>query len=387
MKKSYNFLRKIVIPEFVYGIGAISLVGHYAKNFGAKKALIVTDLGVLKAGILKNVTLSLESEKISYIIFSDVSENPRIYEVEKGASVYEKNNCDIIIAVGGGSPIDCAKTIGITYTNKKNPLEFIGVDEVDIPGPPLICIPTTSGSSADVSQFAILNDNSKNVKLAIISKSVVSDVSIIDPKTTITMTERLTAATGMDALSHAVEAYVSNASSSITDLHALAAMPLIVNNIMPAIKDPENLEYRSNMMLGSLYAGIAFSNASLGLTHAMAHSLGGLLDLPHGICNSLLLEHVVDFNYYYATEKYKDIGNIFGLNLENYSDEECKYKIVSFLSDLRKSIGITGTIGTLGVTKKEIPSLSINAFNDPCIVTNPRTATLNDIEMVYKNAL
>jgi len=384
--KMYS-LRKFVVPEFVYGKGALSLVGRYAKNFGARKALLVTDSGILKTGLIKKVIHALEVENIKYAIFSEITPNPRIHEVEKGVTVYEENNCDIIIAIGGGSPMDSAKGIGISHTNGKNALEFEGVDEVDIPGPPLICIPTTAGTSADVSQFAILNDTSRKIKIAIISKTVVPDVALIDPETTITMNAELTAATGMDALSHAIESYVSNASSKITDLNALAAIPLIVENLIPAIENPENLEYRNNMMLGSLYAGLAFSNASLGLVHAMAHSLGGLLDLPHGICNALLLEHVIDFNYLKASDKYNKIGQAMGLNLEGKTEEDCKNELLSFISKLREDTGIKTTIGELGVSKLDIPMLSINAFNDPCLATNPRDATIQDIEKVFENAL
>ena len=305
-------LRKFVAPEFVFGSGALTLIGRYARNFGAKNALVVTDPGLVRTGWVEKVIASLQEANISSEVFEGVTPNPKDHEVSRGILFYRETGCDIIIAVGGGSPIDCAKGIGIAHSNDMNVLEFEGVDEVPMPGPPLICIPTTAGSSADVSQFAIITDTARMLKIAIVSKTVVPDISLIDPETTTTMQAELTAATGIDALAHAVEAYVSNASSPITDLHALSAIPLLVQNLLPAIENPRHRVYRNNMMLGSLLAGLAFSNASLGLAHAMAHSLGGLLEQPHGMCNALLLSHVVGFNYPAVPERYDNIARAMG---------------------------------------------------------------------------
>jgi alcohol dehydrogenase len=379
-------LRKFVAPEFVYGTGALTLIGRYAKNFDAKKVLMVTDPGLVRAGWVEKATSSLEVENILSVVFQSITPNPKDHEVTAGVRFYQENGCNVIIAIGGGSPMDCAKGIGIAYANGKNILEFEGVDEVPMPGPPLICIPTTAGTSADVSQFSIITDTSRKVKIAIISKTVVPDVALIDPETTTTMPAELTAATGMDALVHAVEAYVSNASSPVTDLNALAAIPLLVRNLIPAIENPQNMEYRNNMMLGSLLAGLAFSNASLGLVHAMAHSLGGLLDSPHGMCNALLLDHVVDFNYQAAPERYNQIGLAMGLKLAP-GLTDCREMLLKGIARLREGAGIKTTIGALGVTPKDIPQLALNAFNDPCLATNPREASVQDIEKIYEKAL
>ena len=380
-------LRKFVAPEFVYGVGALTQIGRYARNFGAKKALVVTDPGLVRTLWVEKALRSLDAENISWTIFQGVSPNPKDHEVATGVQFYRDHQCDIIVAVGGGSPMDCAKGIGIAHTNGLDALEFEGVDEVEMPGPPLICVPTTAGSSADVSQFAIINDTARRVKIAIISKTVVPDVALIDPETTTTMPAELTAATGLDALVHAIEAYVSNASSPVTDLNALAAIPLLADNLIPAIAHPQNMVYRSNMMLGSLLAGLAFSNASLGLVHAMAHALGGLLGLPHGMCNALLLEHVVDFNYSAAPERYDRIGQAMGLDLSTSGLEKRKNVLLRGLVNLRQTAGITTSIGALGVTGGDIHQLAINAFNDPCFVTNPRSASVQDIEGVYERAL
>jgi alcohol dehydrogenase len=380
-------LRKFVAPEFIYGVGALALLGRYAKNFGAKKALVVTDPGLVQAGWVEKALNTLKAENIASAVFQDVSPNPKDYEVAAGVQFYRENECDIIIAVGGGSPMDCAKGIGIAYANRMEVLEFEGVDEVPLPGPPLICVPTTAGTSADVSQFAIINDTTRKVKIAIISKTVVPDVALIDSETTTTMSAELTAATGMDALVHAIEAYVSNANSPITDLNALAAIPLLVENLVPAIEHPRDAGYRNNMMMGSLLAGLAFSNASLGLVHAMAHSLGGLLGLPHGMCNALLLEPVVAFNYPAASERYDRIALAMGLDLSGLGAEKRQEALLKGLAGLRRRAGIATTIGALGVNRKDIPQLATNAFNDPCFATNPRKASVPEIATLFENAL
>ncbi|MDO8991071.1 MAG: alcohol dehydrogenase-like regulatory protein ErcA [Sideroxyarcus sp.] len=380
-------LRKFVVPEFVYGAGALNQIGRYARNFGAHKVLVVTDPGVVQAGWVEKALGSLNAENIPWVVFQDVTPNPKDDEVAAGVRFFRDNACDIIIAVGGGSPMDCAKGIGIAFANEKNVLEFEGVDEVQMPGPPLICVPTTAGSSADVSQFAIINDTNRKLKIAIISKTVVPDVALIDPETTTTMPAELTAATGLDALVHAMEAYVSNASSPITDLNALAAIPLLIGDIVPAIENPQDMKYRNNMMQGSLLAGLAFSNASLGLVHAMAHSLGGLLGLPHGMANALLLNHVVDFNYTSAPERYDRIGQAMGIEMNGTTAGKRKDALLNAIVTLRERTGIRTTIGALGVTREDIPQLSINAFNDPCLATNPRQASVQEIKRIYEMAL
>jgi alcohol dehydrogenase class IV len=320
------------------------------------------------------------------VVFQDVTPNPKDHEVAAGVRRYRENGCDIILAIGGGSPMDCAKGIGIAHANDMDVLDFEGVDEVPTPGPPLICIPTTAGTSADISQFAIVNDTARQVKIAIISKTVVPDVALIDPETTTTMPAELTAATGLDALVHAIEAYVSNASSPITDLNALAAIPLLAGNLVPVIENPRHMASRNNMMLGSLLAGLAFSNASLGLVHAMAHSLGGLLGLPHGMCNALLLDHVIDFNYLFAAERYDRVGLAMGVDMSG-NTEKRKDALLQAIVALRERAGIRTSIGALGVTRADIHQLAVNAFDDPCLATNPGKASVQDIEELYEKAL
>jgi alcohol dehydrogenase len=380
-------LRKFVAPEFVYGRGAVRLVGRYARNFGAHKALVVTDPGVIRAGWAEMALTSLDSEGIPWEVFQGVSPNPREYEVAAGVDLYHEAECDIIVAVGGGSPMDCAKGIGIAHTNNADILTFEGVDEVPMPGPPLICVPTTAGSAADVSQFAIINDTSRKLKIAIISKTVVPDVALIDPATTTTMSAELTAATALDALTHAIEAYTSNANSPVTDLNALAAMPLLTRNVVSAIENPGNMQVRNSIMLGSLLAGMAFSNAGLGLVHAMAHSLGGLLDLPHGMCNALLLDHVTDFNYAVTPERYRRIAHEAGTAASGPGSWNSRQSLLKGMAALREECGLPATLGEVGVNHTDVPRLAANAYHDPCLATNARPARVEEIESLYDEAL
>ena len=380
-------LRKFVAPEVVFGLDARFLAGRYAKNFGAQKVLIVSDPGIIAAGWLNGIFDVLDKEIISYEIYSDITPNPKEEEVIRGAELYKDQECNAIIAVGGGSTLDCAKGIGIVSSHNRGILDFEGVDKVYNPIPPLICIPTTAGSSADVSQFAVIKDQKRNVKISIISKALVPDVALIDPVTTTTMDSYLTASTGLDALTHAIEAYVSNASSPLTDTHALNAIQLIWSNLIKTINHPDDLGLRGNMMLGSLEAGLAFSNASLGAVHAMAHSLGGFLNLSHGECNAILLDHVIDFNFDAEPLRYQDIGEAMGINFDGMNVNEIKTAIMGELKHLKESIGIDHTLKQMGVKESEIPHLSKNAMEDSCIVTNPRRPEQKDIEAIFKKAL
>ena len=377
-------LRKFVSPEFVFGFGARHLAGRYAKNLGARKVLVVSDPGVMAVGWTDPVIASLQKEGIGHAVFWEVTPNPKAEEVAAGVGVYEEQGCNAIVAVGGGSPMDCAKGIGIVSSNRKSILDFEGVDQVSVPGPLLICVPTTAGTSADLSQFAIITDTQRKVKISIISKTVVPDVSLLDPETTTTMDEELTACTGMDALAHAVEAYVSNASSPVTDLHALEAVRLVSRNLLGVLSDPADMEKRRRMMLGSLHAGLAFSNASLGAVHAMAHSLGGLLDSPHGESNAILLSYVVAFNFEAAAARYGRIGQAMEVDLESGSEKEA---FLDALGRFRESAGVTRTLGQLGVRREDIGELAGNAMQDACMVTNPRRPTAREIEVIYEEAL
>ncbi len=380
-------LRKFVAPEVVFGVGARRLAGQYAANLGAQRALLVTDAGVVRAGWADQVQQSLTEARVAYSVFSDISPNPRAEQMMAGAEHYRLHGCDVIVAIGGGSVIDCAKGIGIVSSNRQHILEFEGVDKVAEPMPPVVCIPTTGGTSADVSQFVIVTDREQRTKIAIISKSVVPDVSLVDPETLSTMDPFLTACTGMDAIVHAVEAYVSNAHSPLTDVHALQAIRLVWPNLAGCVRDPRNVELRTSVMLGSLEAGLAFSNASLGVVHAMAHSLGGYLDLPHGECNTLLLRHVAAFNFESASDRYEQVGAAMGLDVRGMRTSDKLRAILDSIERLRIELGVTGTLASRGVKGSDVATLAQQAMCDACLVTNPRRPSRRDLEVIYEDAL
>ncbi len=380
-------LRKFVAPEFVFGMGARKLAARYARNFGARKVLVVTDPGVVAAGWTPEVLAALAAAGFPYALFDGVTPNPKDHEVMVGADLYRQEHCDIIVAVGGGSPLDAAKGISMVVANQRHILEFEGVDRVPVPGPPLICIPTTAGTGADVSQFAIILDTRRRVKIAIVSKTLVPDTALVDPEVTITMPADLTAATGLDALTHAIEAFVSNASSPITDLHALEAIRLVAGYLPTAVAEPHNLTARRQMMLASLQAGLAFSNASLGAVHALAHSLGGYLDQPHGECNAILLPHVIAFNFDAAAGRYVHIGEALGLALAGMPVAQQKQAVISAVKQLIAAAGVQETLSQLGVQRQDLAPLADRAFHDPCLVTNPRAPTRQDLEEIYEAAL
>jgi alcohol dehydrogenase class IV len=380
-------LRKFVAPEFVIGRNARLLAGRYAKNLGAAHVFVVTGPNIIRAGWTKDVTDSLDAEGIESTIFSGVTPNPRDLEVMKGAELYREARCDAIIAVGGGSPIDCAKGIGIVATNNKNILAFEGVDTIPVPPPPIVCIPTTAGTGADVSQFAIINDTARKVKIAIISKKIVPDIALVDPVSLTSLTPELTAHTGMDAITHSVEAYVSNASSPVTDTLALESIGQMSDYLKKAQENPKNIEYRNQTLLGSLLGGLAFSNASLGVVHAMAHSLGGFSDLPHGACNAILLGPAIDFNFEACPDRYEAIGKKLKMDTTGRTPEDIKNGLMGTIRSLRESLGDTLTLSEMGVSKKDIPELAKKASRDPCLATNPRKPTLEDIGRMYEQAL
>lgn len=387
MSNDISNLRKFVAPEMIFGAGARNSVANYAKTFGARKVLLVSDPGVETAGWVEDISRNLQADGIEHVTFTQVSPNPRAHEVMAGVDFYREHGCNIIVAVGGGSPMDCAKGIGIVSANGRHILDYEGIDQIRAPIPPLIFIPTTAGTSADVSQFAIINDQSERVKISIVSKAVVPDVALVDPDTTRTMDPFLRACTGLDALVHAIEAFVSTASGPMTDMFALDAIRLINGNLEQLVANPADERLREQIMLGSMKAGLAFSNAILGAVHAMSHSLGGFLDLPHGLCNSILLEHVISYNFSAAPERFKVIAETMGLDTRGLSGNEVKARLLARVVELKQNIGLYQKLAEIGVRTADIPTLSAKAIKDPCLLTNPRKSNRRDVEVVYEEAL
>lgn len=380
-------LRKFLAPEFIFGEDSRKLVGQYARNLGARNVLIVTDPQIIECGWVKEVAEALEKENIGCEIFSDISPNPRDSQVMLGTQHYVQKKCNVIVAIGGGSVIDCAKGIGIVASNHRHILDFEGVDMVPVPIPPLICIPTTGGSSADVSQFAIINNTIEKIKIAIISKSVVPDIALVDPVTLTSLNPYITAYTGIDALVHAMEAYVSNASSVFTDMHALQAIELITGSLPECVRNPGNTELRSKVMQGSLHAGLAFSNASLGCVHALAHSMGGYLDLPHGVCNARLLPGVVEYNFDFAKPRYHQIYKVLMRSKNSRISTDTKSSLKKAVTDFIMETGLVFKPGETGIAGENIGIIATHAIKDPCNATNPRSPSVKDMEILLEEVM
>ncbi|OLF84347.1 alcohol dehydrogenase [Marinobacter sp. C18] len=387
MNYDISALRKFVSPEIVFGAGSRKAVANFASNFGARHVFLVSDPGVEKAGWVREIQELLIAAGFQVTVFTGVTANPKVDEVMTGAELYRSSGCDVIVAIGGGSPMDCAKGIGIVSAHGRSILEFEGVDTITIPAPPMILIPTTAGTSADVSQFAIISDPDRRFKFSIISKAVVPDVSLIDPEVTESMDTYLTACTGVDAMVHAIEAYVSTGAGPLTDSNALEAIRLINRNLEPLVKNTADSALRESIMLASMQAGLAFSNAILGAVHAMSHSLGGYLDLPHGLCNAMLLEHVVAYNYSSAEDRFRRVAEAMDIDTRGMSKPEIKKRLMNRIVTLKQSVGLEAKLAKLGVSVSDIPYLSGFALQDPCIMTNPRKSSRRDVEVVYEEAL
>ena len=380
-------MRKFVAPECIFGQGALAMAGRQASGLGVRRALLVADPGLAAYGWPRKVQESLETAGVEVRLFTELSSNPRDHEVMAGAERFAEAGCDGLVAIGGGSAMDCAKAIGIVSAGRRHILEFEGVDNVERPGPPLLCVPTTAGSGAEVSQFTLVTNVARKVKAAIASKTLIPDAALLDPEITVTMSPELTAQTGLDALSHAMEAYVSNAHGPMTDLLAREAVRLIAANLLPAMRRPTDLAARGAMLLASLYAGMAFSNAILGVVHAMSHSLGGLFDLPHGLCNAILMEHVANYNFAAAPQRYTEIGRLLGARIAADAGEDDKREaVVAAIRDFRQAAGVTTGLAALGVEAAAVGELARNALGDPCLLTNPRQTCQTDIEALYEDA-
>lgn len=372
-------LRKFVVPEVVQGTGARHLLPRYVTHSGARRVLVVSDPGVLAQRWAEELLDELRRTGVSFALFSDVSPNPRDHQVMAGAAHYHEEHCNGLVAIGGGSPMDCTKGIGMVVCCGGQVRDFEGVDRVPHPCPPMMFVPTTSGSAADVSQFAIITDVERRKKMAIVSKATIPDVSLTDPEVTVTMPPDLTKYTGLDALTHAIESLVSNASSQLTRVLSLESIRLVFEQLPHAAADGTNMTARAGMSTACQMAGFAFSNASLGLVHAMAHALGGRADLPHGLCNALLLPHVLEFNVDVSQDSLAAAAQLLGL----HTAPEFVARVWKLVEEL---IG-TVKLRSLGISGDDLEALVEVAMVDPCIATNPKMPTPAEVMAIYARAL
>ncbi|RML15935.1 Iron-containing alcohol dehydrogenase [Pseudomonas syringae pv. lapsa] len=371
----------------IIGTGCIDEAMLAIRKYGFRKALIVTDAGLAKAGVASQVAGLLVEQGIDSVVYDGARPNPTIANVENGLALLQERQCDFVISLGGGSPHDCAKGIALCASNGGHISDYEGVDRSAKPQLPLIAINTTAGTASEMTRFCIITDEARHVKMAIIDRNVTPLLSVNDPDMMVAMPRSLTAATGMDALTHAIEAYVSTAANPITDACALQAMALIANNLRDAFNNGANITARENMAYAQFLAGMAFNNASLGYVHAMAHQLGGFYDLPHGVCNAVLLPHVQRFNASVSAARLTDVAHAMGSNIRGLSPEEGAQAAIDAIHALSAAVEIPAGLAALGVKEEDFPLLATNALKDACGLTNPRPADLEQIQDIFRQAL
>lgn len=380
-------VRKFVIPELTTGVGALAEVGDATRRLGGRRVLVVTDPGLLAAGWADAALVALRAAGLACELWCGVTPNPKDHEIAAGHAVYAARGCDALVAVGGGSCIDAAKGIAVVSTNGGEILDYEGIDRISQPIPPLVMVPTTAGTGADVSQFAVITDTRRRLKATLISRALVPDISLVDPRVLTSMPPELTAATGLDALSHAVESYLSLGASFLTDLQALAALRLIAEHLPRSLDAPDDLAERGAMAQASLLAGLAFTNAILGATHALSHQIGGALDLPHGLLNGILLPHVMRFNAPAVPERLADVARALGAAGEGMGTQEAGEAACEHVRLMADKLGIPRGLAEIGLSDSDLPLFAEATLADACISTNPRPVTLDDVATIYRAAL
>ncbi|MBT1070245.1 iron-containing alcohol dehydrogenase [Pelotalea chapellei] len=380
-------ISKFVAPEIIFGLGSLSQLGESVIRIGASKVFLVSDEGVINAGWVDRAVHYLNAAGLESEIFSSLTTNPKDDEVTEGTMRYRASGCDGIVAVGGGSPTDVAKAIAILATNGGNLQDYEGINKISHPLPPMVIAPSTAGAGSEVSQFTIIVDTARKLKMSIISRSLVPDIAIVDPELVQTMDVKLAAATGLDAFTHGIESYVSLAATPLTDIHALKAIKLVSRYLRRAVTNRHDMEANMNMSMASLTAGLAFSNAILGATHAMTHQVDSLIDQHHGETNASILPHVMEFNLSTCPERFRDIAEAMGEDVSGLTAMAAAERAVMAVRRLISDIGLAKGLRDIGLTEEFIPLLSENALKDACLVTNPRPASREDIADIFRKCL
>ena len=381
------------MPRFVlnetsyHGKGAIQNIVPELKNRGFKKAFVVTDPDLVKFGVTKKVTSLLDEANFPYVLFDDIQANPTIQNVLDGVNSFKEANGDVIIAIGGGSSIDTAKAIGIIITNPEfsDVRSLEGVAPTKNPCTPIIAVPTTAGTAAEVTINYVITDVEKNRKFVCVDTHDIPIVAVVDPDMMATMPASLTAATGMDALTHAIEGYITKGAWEMSDMFHLEAIKLIAKNLRGAVNNTP--EGREGMALGQYIAGMGFSNVGLGIVHLMAHPLGALYDTPHGIANAIILPTVMEYNASETKEKYREIARAMGVKgVDEMSVDEYRKAAIDAVKQLSKDIDIPSNLKDI-VRKEDIPFLAQSAMDDACRPGNPKDPTLEDIIKLYESLI
>lgn len=380
--------RRIYLPPLsLIGPGALNDLAEELKTLHYKKALFVTDKILVEIGVAKKVLDVIKSSNIDVVVFDDVHPNPTVKNVNDGLEVLKENSCDFILTLGGGSPQDCGKAIGILATNGGNIEAYEGIHMSKNPSLPIIAINTTAGTASEVTINYVITDEKRHIKMVMVDKNCLVAIAVNDPELMLGKPAALTAATGMDALTHAIETYVTKGAFGWSDALALEAIKLISQSLETAVLDGQNLEARSKMAWGQFIAGQAFSNAGLGYVHSMAHQLGGMYDMPHGVANAILLPHVEKFNIPACAHKLKKVARAMGVGVSDMSDTEGANAAIEAIKLLSKAVGIPSGLKEFGVKEKDFKEMAKNALADVCTGGNPRDVTLEETIAIYKEAM
>lgn len=383
-------VNRFILNEVSYfGPGARKELPEVIGRLGGKKALVVTDKGLIQFGVAGKVTEVLDSNGLAYEIFSEVKPNPTVTNVKDGIEAFKKAGADYIIAIGGGSAMDTAKGIGIVINNP----EFSDIVSLEGCAPtknksvPIIALPTTAGTAAETTINYVIIDEDKKKKMVCVDPNDIPAVAIIDAELMYSLPKSLTAATGMDALTHAIEGYVTKGAWEMSDMFELEAIRMINKYLRKAVFEPQNPEGRNGMAVAQYIAGMAFSNVGLGLVHGMAHPMGSLFDVPHGVANALLLPGLMEFNMPYCLDKFPKVAEAMGVDISGMTKEEASQAACDAVKKLAIEVGIPQHLSELGITEKDIPALAEQALADVCTPGNPREVTLEDIIDLYKKVL
>ena len=368
------------------GRGVVKEIGPYVKDLGYHKALLVTDKFIESSDILPKVTEPLKEAGVDFVIYSDVEPNPTCKNVNDGVAAVKENNCDFIISLGGGSPQDCASCISVIATNGGKPQDYEGLHKSDKKGLPVVAINTTAGTSAEITINYVITDEERKVKMVMVDKNSLALISVNDPELMVSKPAALTAATGMDALTHAVEALVTPGAYGVTKKLSIGAIELIKEYLPRAVKDGHDIEAREGMVNAIFLGGMSFNNAGLGYVHSMAHQLGAVYKLPHGVCCAMLLPVIERENAKRVPAAFRDVAKALGLQTEGKSDEECAAYAIKEIETLSETVGIPKKLTELGIEEKDFDFeyLSKNALIDACAPGNPFIPTLEETIAFYK---
>lgn len=381
-------MNRFILNETSYhGSGAISAIADEAKARGFQKALVCSDLDLIRFGVTKKVLDVLDAAGLAYEIYSNIKANPTIENVQSGVATLKASGADYIVAVGGGSSMDTAKAIGIIATNPEfaDVRSLEGVAPTKNPCTPIFAVPTTAGTAAEVTINYVITDPERNCKMVCVDPHDIPAVAFVDPDMMATMPKSLTAATGMDALTHAIEGYITGAAWELSDMFHLKAIEIIARSLRSAVKG--EAVGREGMALGQYVAGMGFSNVGLGIVHSMAHPLGAVYDTPHGVANAIILPTVMEYNAEATGEKYREIARAMGVpGVDAMTKEEYRRAAIDAVRQLSQDVGIPADLKDI-VKREDIPFLAQSAYDDACRPGNPKETSVEDIAKLYESLL